>query len=105
VYYTTNGSTTISASSSIIALARKKWENEENTAETWTAIADTSESWTPAPSISENWSNITPYDSIYAVPSSDMAFAEQAFSSMEGYAFFSKWTDESNTSETWTTIH
>lgn len=32
--------------SSVVISARKKWENEADTSETWTAIEDVSESWT-----------------------------------------------------------
>jgi hypothetical protein len=33
-------------SSSVVINARKKWENEADTSETWTPIEDVSESWT-----------------------------------------------------------
>ena len=36
----------ISDSSSMIVVARKKWENEADTPETWTVIEDTPEIWT-----------------------------------------------------------
>jgi hypothetical protein len=47
VLYTARGVSILNASSAIIISARKKWENEPDTAETWEKISDTPENWTP----------------------------------------------------------
>jgi hypothetical protein len=70
---------TFSCSSAMYAFARKKWENEDDTPETWNAISDTSETWTQISDTSESWNSI-----------SDSS---------------SSWTQISDTSETWTRIH
>lgn len=55
VKYTANQQITFSFASNIVALARKKWENEVDTAETWTPISDNSEIWTQVTDNSEIW--------------------------------------------------
>jgi hypothetical protein len=45
----------IDSTSSVVIFGRKKWENEDNTPETWNPISDTPEIWTPISDTTENW--------------------------------------------------
>lgn len=47
-----------SALSSVTASGRRKWENEDDIAETWTTITDVSESWTDVSDQSETWTTV-----------------------------------------------
>lgn len=58
-YTTQNVVVAIAASSSMAVNARLKWEDENDTAETWTPISDNSESWTPISDQSETWDAIS----------------------------------------------
>jgi hypothetical protein len=53
-----SGSFSVSCVSEMSVSARKKWENESDTTETWTDIDVTSNDWTVASDSSESWINI-----------------------------------------------
>jgi hypothetical protein len=45
--------------STMVVNARLKWEDENDTAETWSAISDNAETWTPISDQSETWDAIS----------------------------------------------
>jgi hypothetical protein len=49
----------IVATSSMAVNARLKWEDENDTAESWSTISDNSETWTPVSDQSETWTAIS----------------------------------------------
>jgi hypothetical protein len=53
------GAVAFTESSSMSVNARLKWEDEEDTAESWSAISDNSETWTPVSDQSETWNAIS----------------------------------------------
>ena len=55
VYLASANSSTLS---SVTASGRRKWEDEADIAETWTAITDVSESWTDVSEQSETWTTV-----------------------------------------------
>jgi hypothetical protein len=53
------GAIAFTESSSMTVNARLKWEDENDTAETWTGISDNSETWTQISDQSETWTAIS----------------------------------------------
>ena len=53
------GAATLTATSTLVCAARKKWENEPDTAESWAAISDTAETWAPVADTAETWTEKT----------------------------------------------
>jgi len=54
-FTTQNAVVAIADTSSMAVNARLKWEDENDTAETWNPISDNSEAWTPISDQSETW--------------------------------------------------
>jgi hypothetical protein len=58
-FTTQNAVVAIADTSSMAVNARLKWEDENDTAETWNPISDNSEAWTPISDQSETWNAIS----------------------------------------------
>jgi hypothetical protein len=58
-YTTQNAVVPIVSTSSMSVNARLKWEDENDTPESWSAISDNSETWTPISDTSETWDAIS----------------------------------------------
>jgi hypothetical protein len=71
-----SASCAVSAAATLTCVGRKKWEDDPDTAESWTPIADTAESWSAASDTVVAWT-----------PASDTA---------------ETWTPASDTARTWT---
>jgi hypothetical protein len=48
-----------SGAAAVVAVGRKKWEDDPDTPESWAPIADTAETWTPIADTAETWTEKT----------------------------------------------
>jgi len=48
-----------SGAATVVAVGRKKWEDDPDTPESWAPIADTAETWTPIADTAETWTEKT----------------------------------------------
>ena len=49
---------TMLCTSGMVANGVYKWDNDQDTSESWSPVNDTSETWTDVPDTSESWSQV-----------------------------------------------